>query len=58
MIKKTKEGRNSFGEATSIVAMIAEIEISKKGRLTINKINCRSYCPGRGWYNDGNINVT
>ena len=44
MIKKTKEGRNSFGEATSIVAMIAEIEISKKGRLIINKINCSIDC--------------
>ena len=44
MIKKTKEGRNSFGEAPSIVAMIAEIEISKKGRLIINKINCSIDC--------------
>ena len=41
MIKKTKEGRNSFGEPTSIVAIISQIEITEKGKLKINKIQCK-----------------
>ena len=44
MVKNTSKGRDNFGEATSIGAMIAEIEISKKGRLVINKIDCKIDC--------------
>ena len=44
MVKNTSKGRDNFGEATSIVAMIAEIEISKKGRLVIKKIDCKIDC--------------
>ena len=44
MIKKTKEGRNSFGDPTSIVAIISEIEISNKGKLKINKVHCKIDC--------------
>ena len=44
MIKKTKEGRNSFGEPTSIVAIISQIEITERGKLKLNKIHCKIDC--------------
>ena len=44
MIKYTSKPRDNLGEATSIVAMIAEVSISDKGRLKIEKIDCKIDC--------------